>query len=294
MIVVEHHHVLLVDDEKDVHAVTKLVLDNMTVYGIPLKIHSAYSAAEAKKLLATNRGADGCTVFELALIDVVMETDTAGLDLCRHIREDMGNAATQIILRTGQAGKAPERAVIDRYDIAGYVNKVEATEDRLYSLVKSGIRQSLSFAVAERYLATANGYIEMLIRSDRKEDAFLKLLTSGSDMVGRRQDGERLAGVHVHSALMVDGTWFGYGDYADLGLAQKKASELRALPATWASGSGALLRQHGQDVLVTSGENGRRVEYLARTSYVPMPSFWMASQVDQMTMFQSLLSFTVR
>jgi hypothetical protein len=36
---------------------------------------------------------------------------------------------------------APERSVIDRYDINGYFTKVELTEDKLYSLVKAGVRQ---------------------------------------------------------------------------------------------------------------------------------------------------------
>ena len=34
-------------------------------------------------------------------------------------------------------------SVLDRYDINGYFTKVEATEDKLYSLVKSGVRQYL-------------------------------------------------------------------------------------------------------------------------------------------------------
>jgi hypothetical protein len=55
----------------------------------------------------------------------------------------MGNRVTQIYLRTGQPGVAPERKVMDEYDISGYFTKVEATEDKLYSLVKAGVRQFL-------------------------------------------------------------------------------------------------------------------------------------------------------
>jgi hypothetical protein len=77
----------------------------------------------------------------VAFIDVVMETDTAGLELCDYIREGMGNKLTQLFIRTGQPGVAPERDVIDRYDINGYFTKLETTEDKLYSLVKSGVRQ---------------------------------------------------------------------------------------------------------------------------------------------------------
>ena len=77
-----------------------------------------------------------------------METDTAGLELCEHIRETMGNKVVQLFIRTGQPGVAPERDVIDHYDINGYFTKAEATEDKLYSLVKSGVRQYFSFMAA--------------------------------------------------------------------------------------------------------------------------------------------------
>ena len=77
----------------------------------------------------------------VAFIDVVMETDTAGLELCQFIREKQRNRRHTLYIRTGQPGVAPERSVIDRYDISGYFTKVELTEDKLYSLVKAGARQ---------------------------------------------------------------------------------------------------------------------------------------------------------
>jgi hypothetical protein len=84
----------------------------------------------------------------VAFIDVVMETDGAGLELCEHIRGVMHNNITSVFIRTGQPGLAPERAVMDRYDISGYFTKAEATEDKLYSLVKSGVRHFLAAGVA--------------------------------------------------------------------------------------------------------------------------------------------------
>jgi hypothetical protein len=90
----------------------------------------------------------------VAFIDVVMESDTAGLELCQHIREEQGNKLTQLFIRTGQPGVAPERAVIDRYDINGYFTKAEATEDKLYSLVKSAVRQYLWARTAQYTIYT--------------------------------------------------------------------------------------------------------------------------------------------
>lgn len=144
--------VLLVDDEPDVLQLSKLVMQDFTVYGLPLELHTAGSKAEAIELMNTKLIPILPTVpaprVAVAFIDVVMESDTAGLELCEHIREKMGNKVIQLFIRTGQPGVAPERDVIDRYDINGYFTKAEATEDKLYSLVKSGVRQYLSFTAA--------------------------------------------------------------------------------------------------------------------------------------------------
>src|SRR5258708_61177 len=158
--------VLLVDDDADVLAVSKLAMKNFEIDGVPIKLFTATSKAEAVELLNGPLGGTVLPYVSVAFIDVVMETDHAGLDLCRHIRETLRNRLTQIYVRTGQPGVAPEREVIDRYDINGYFSKVETTEDKLYSLVKAGIRQFdfASMAVVEFNVVTrciaASGSIE--------------------------------------------------------------------------------------------------------------------------------------
>jgi CheY-like chemotaxis protein len=144
--------ILIVDDEPDVLQLSKLIMQEFTVYGLPVELHTAASKAEAIELMKTELIPLIPTVpaprVAVAFIDVVMESDTAGLELCEYIRETMGNKVVQLFIRTGQPGIAPERDVIDRYDINGYFTKAEATEDKLYSLVKSGVRQYVSFTTA--------------------------------------------------------------------------------------------------------------------------------------------------
>jgi CheY-like chemotaxis protein len=153
--------ILLVDDDPDVLAVSKLAMRSFTVYGIPLKIHTCTSKAEAVEFLNTKQQL--MPTLAVAFIDVVMETDEAGLELCQYIREVLKNRVVQLYVRTGQPGIAPERAVIDRYDINGYFSKVETTEDKLYSLTKSGVRQyywtvtATSYLALTRFLATTVG-----------------------------------------------------------------------------------------------------------------------------------------
>lgn len=126
--------VLLVDDEPGVHEITRLVLADTSFSGIPVELHSAYSASEAKAFLESHRDT------ALMLLDVVMETDDAGLRLITYVREQIGNADLQIVLRTGQPGMAPEREVIPGYDINGYFLKTELVAQKLRSIVISSLR----------------------------------------------------------------------------------------------------------------------------------------------------------
>src|SRR5215472_252890 len=112
--------VLVVDDDPDVLNVTKLVLKNMEVGGVPVKLYTAASKAEAIEILNTQLADPmglGLSLFTVALIDVIMESDTAGLELCDYIRNTLNNSVVQLNIRTGQPGMAPERSVIDKYDI---------------------------------------------------------------------------------------------------------------------------------------------------------------------------------
>lgn len=172
-------NVLLVDDEPDVLTVTKLALRDMRVYDLPLKIFTAPGRNEAIELLNTKlsvSGMPGATVA-VALIDVVMESDHAGLDLCKEIRGQMKNWSSQLYIRTGQPGIAPERKVIDEYDISGYISKVDATEQKLYTLIKSGIRQWYSIFYGKLIADIAHA---ATIASESKEQMLTALRLSGA------------------------------------------------------------------------------------------------------------------
>src|SRR5437773_695171 len=123
--------VLVVDDEEDILIVTKLAMKSIKVYGLSLNVITGKSKAETIERLKKLPQSSTLTV---AFIDVMMETDSAGLELCQYIREELRNKITKLIVRTGQAGKAPEVEVADRYDISAFVSKVDATDERIYSI----------------------------------------------------------------------------------------------------------------------------------------------------------------
>ncbi len=130
-------NILLVDDEPDVHEVTKLALKHKRWRRRPFALTSLTSMKEAVALL----GGKNPPAFQVAVVDVVMETNDAGLRLCEYMRANCP-ASLRIVLRTGQPGVAPEEKVLNEYDIDYYLAKAEATPEKLFSIVRACLRSS--------------------------------------------------------------------------------------------------------------------------------------------------------
>jgi len=126
--------ILIVDDEVEVHNITKSVLDKLEFEGREVEFISAYSGHEAIKILREQPD------ISLILLDVVMETDDAGLRAVKTIREELNNKIVRIILRTGQPGSAPEKKIIIDYDINDYKEKTELTSNKLFTSVVAALR----------------------------------------------------------------------------------------------------------------------------------------------------------
>ncbi len=126
--------ILVVDDDAQVHSMTRVLLRDFSFEGRPFDVLSAHSSQEAADVLAARPD------IPVVLLDVVMESPDAGLKLVRHIREDMGNYRLRIILRTGQPGEAPERDVVLNYDINDYKSKSELTAQKLFTALVGAIR----------------------------------------------------------------------------------------------------------------------------------------------------------
>lgn len=139
--------ILIVDDDEGVHTSTRFALERVKVDGRPLDIADAYSAESARDYLKATPD------VALALVDVVMESEHAGLDLVRWVREDQKNRAIRLVLRTGQPGQAPERDVVAGYDIDDYKTKSDLTSQKLFSLLHASLRSYHHIRVIERNLA---------------------------------------------------------------------------------------------------------------------------------------------
>lgn len=265
-------HVVLIDDEPDVHEVSRLAMRGFKVYGLPVRLHSAHSKAEGIELLnGLTLGRPDVSLAAVALIDVVMETDQAGLELCDYIRNDMKNRMLQIYVRTGQPGIAPERAVLDRYDIQGYLAKSEVTADKLYTVVKAGTRE-----------AYFNGI------SNALQD-LLHFLAPGAGSRSRLAEGMStwLRGCLEYSKgpltetllnsicyIAEDQMLCGSDDFAEPGAALKRRDELAQLQPVPLNDEGDCYYHEGGDLLIKINPtaNDAEVYYMERGS-VPAPDW---------------------
>ncbi|MES2149554.1 MAG: response regulator [Pseudomonadota bacterium] len=208
--------ILIVDDDVDVHVVTKFALSNTNFQGRRLSFLHAYSGQEAIALLRSTPD------IALVLLDVIMETADAGLRVARQVREELHNELVRIVLRTGQPGQALEHSIIVDYDINDFWCKADLTTRKLFTTVIASLRSfaALSAAAAERAALSAalarahnvqaavnqHALVLTLDRQARVVDANQRLCDlagiSREAMLG--QPAIKLASAPIDAALLAD------------------------------------------------------------------------------------------
>ena len=178
--------VLIVDDEPDVHSLTKLLLRNFNYRKRGLEFLSAYSATEARDVMRDNPD------VALVLLDVVMETEHAGLALVDYIRNDLGNQSAQIVVRTGQPGQAPPLTVVSNHGINDYKEKTEITQQSMILTVVKALRLYEDYLPA--YIAAAKyASITERARDGADDRELLRLLRQQLDSDARAAQPRQLA-----------------------------------------------------------------------------------------------------
>lgn len=173
--------VLIVDDEPDIHLATRLALSNIQYKNRPLELLNAFSGTEAGRMLEAN------PKIALILLDVVMETEDAGLRLVHKIRNEMHNSLVRIVLRTGQPGQAPEQRVILDYDINDYKTKTELTVQKLFTTVIASLRS-----------------YETLSAIDKSRQGLSKILEGAGDLYHLHSLREFASGVLKQISAILD------------------------------------------------------------------------------------------
>ncbi len=201
---------LIVDDEPEMHGVTRMALRGLRFAGRGIEFLSAYGADEACALLAAD------PEIAVVLLDVVMESDDAGLRVVRHVRDVLDNHALRIILRTGQAGQAPERHLILDYDINDYKEKTELTSERLTTAVVAALR---AWQTIQEVLRLNRGLAEQVAERTEALRHSLEALEQG-ERAGRRMQFKLLPrrelhiGGHAFSHLLLPSEFLS-GDFLD-------------------------------------------------------------------------------
>jgi two-component sensor histidine kinase/CheY-like chemotaxis protein len=205
--------VLVVDDDRGVLEVTRMALERVRVDGRQLALEVAESAAAARVLLAARE-------YAVAIVDVVMETDRAGLDLVREMRDDARHALTQIVVRTGEPGAYPEAKVIEDFRISDYWPKVELRAARMRASVTGLVRSYATARSLDRELREK----ELLLREvHHRVKNNLQILSSLLALQGAEVDAatrarlEQAAG-RVRSMALVHEQLYGGTSLAEIDL----------------------------------------------------------------------------
>lgn len=160
--------VLIVDDDPSVHLVSRLVFSDLVVDGQRIELVSAHSAREARERLG-----NGLEVA-VAVLDVVMETESAGLDLAAWIRQDTRFASMRIVLRTGQPGREPNAEVLGRLHASDYWSKEDLTANRARSRLTSQLQEYQALLTADRRTRALQSGLEAtttILRAAGPDDA---------------------------------------------------------------------------------------------------------------------------
>lgn len=196
--------VMIVDDDEDIHFLTKLVLRDFSFENRTLSFISAYSGREAKEMIAENPDT------ALIILDVIMEDMNAGLDVIKYIRNELKNNLVRIILRTGQPGQEPEYKVVIQYDIDDYKTKTELSSQKLFTSIVSALRSYRNLRLIEKY----------------REGAQLVLDSFSKDGKNFR-DVNILKGILIHLAVLS-----GFDGSAAFGTRKPDTSVLEIVSAT--------------------------------------------------------------
>jgi response regulator RpfG family c-di-GMP phosphodiesterase len=180
--------IIIADDEEEIHAVTQMVLEDVIFENRNIKFFNAYSGEETIKLISENPD------VAIILLDVVMETDDAGLKAAKFIRDELLNTRVRIILRTGQPGHAPERKVITEYDINDYKEKTELTAQKLYTTILSSLRSYRDLNIIEKNRKNLESIINnsgILFENQSMESFSLNVLRQFSQLISANKVGTK-------------------------------------------------------------------------------------------------------
>jgi CheY-like chemotaxis protein len=207
--------VLIIDDDPNIHLVTKMALEYIVFEQRGIELISAFNTTEARQMIAFHK--DIAIIF----LEVALESENAGFELVHFIRKDIQNTAVRIILRVRQSSAMPENSVVENMDINDYKTKTELTTQKLFNLTITALR---SYRDIRSALLTTKGIDIVLNASSelskiKEAQLFLQnsLMHLGSLLYMERNTYDmRIAGFAVTPIGNTMPIVAAVGDYADL------------------------------------------------------------------------------
>ena len=175
MVEVDPWVVICADGDHSAHRSTAFALEGELIEGRPVQLISAYSAAEAIKVVSEHPEASAL------LLDVVMETPTAGLDAIEMIRETLDRKSLRIIVRSGAPGLMSELETVKRFEITDWRPKNELNQSRLLSAITLAVRANQELVKLDKRSAgldTGMMFLERLAKDPSSEILMCDLLGS--------------------------------------------------------------------------------------------------------------------
>jgi FixJ family two-component response regulator len=132
--------VYVTDDDQSILDSTEAALKNYTFKGRKVKLHLFSNAFDTISALSNDNPEDP----EVAVIflDIVMDGNS-GFDVIHYLRHKQKNYITQIIMRTGQAGKAIHfpNELTEEFEVDDFIEKLDNTITRLHTSLNSNLRK---------------------------------------------------------------------------------------------------------------------------------------------------------
>ncbi|PWC36432.1 response regulator [Azospirillum sp. TSO35-2] len=146
--------VLIVDADPALLATARTALDGLAIDGAGVTLDSVTSAAEARTALQEHPDT------ALILLEIALEGGRAGLELIAHLRRDLGNRRTRIVVCAAHPDAASEEEAITANDVSDWRPKAELTPRALRTAVAGQLR---TFAGLQALAAGRKGLARMLV-----------------------------------------------------------------------------------------------------------------------------------
>lgn len=141
----EKFKILVVDDSELFHKLIDGIFSEIDILGKKVEIESCYSYKEFLEYYVPDK-------YAIVITDLVMEENDSGIKVINHIRHELNDSKTRIVLMTANPEKVPRDLLIRDFDVNAYFEKNDIREFNFRLTVQSLLKAYDDIATLERTL----------------------------------------------------------------------------------------------------------------------------------------------